>query len=444
MVKSKLVALAVLVAIIYLPKTGDCLMLSRVKQVLAREVLDSRGFPTIEVDVITEGGDKGRASVPSGVSTGKYEAHELRDGDASRYMGKGVLRAVKNVRELISPRLIGCDTLHQYDIDNLLLELDGSANKSTLGANAILAVSIACAKAAAACCRLPLYRYLGGAMANRLPMPMVNILNGGAHASNKLSFQEFMIVPLGASVFSECLRISSEVFQSLKLLLKEKNYGTAVGDEGGFSPDLEDEQEALQLIVAATERAGYEPGKDLALALDVAASEFYHAGKYKLNEHTLDGKQMVEYLGSLCEKYPIVSVEDGLHEEDWSAFAALTARVGDKVRVVGDDLFVTNKKRLLIGKEKSAANAILIKPNQIGTLSETMSTVFAAQNIGYHAIISHRSGETEDTSIADLAVATGVGAIKTGSMSRTDRLCKYNQLLRIEEELGSAAVCRWE
>ncbi|MDE3269298.1 MAG: phosphopyruvate hydratase [Pseudomonadota bacterium] len=417
--------------------------MTRITQILAREVLDSRGYPTVEVDVILEGGDKGRAAAPSGASTGKYEAHELRDADMSRFSGKGVLRAVRNVKELIAPRLIGNDVFDQQAVDRLLLDLDGSSNKSALGANTLLAVSLATAKAAANCCKLPLYRYLGGAMACRLPMPMVNVLNGGVHADNGLAFQEFMLVPVGAKNFSQAVRIAAEVFHALGNVLKANSHTTAVGDEGGYAPKLTSEQEAITTIIAAITQAGYEPEKEVCLALDVAASEFYHDGNYRLGEQTLTSKELVEHLAALSAKYPIVSIEDGLHEDDWEGFAALTAKIGDRVRIVGDDLFVTNKKRMLQGAVKRAANAILIKPNQIGTLSETLDTVISAGHVGFDTVVSHRSGETEDTTIADIAVATNSFAIKTGSMSRSERICKYNQLLRIEEELGETAVCSW-
>ena len=419
-------------------------MSSRIVQLSAREILDSRGFPTIEVDVLVDGGDKGRASVPAGASKGKFEAHELRDGDMSRYMGKGVLRAVKNVRELIAPRLVSCDVLNQQAVDNLLLELDGSANKSTLGANAILAVSLACAKAAANCCRLPLYRYLGGTIANRLPMPMVNVLNGGAHASSGLAFQEFMLVPTGVHKFSDALRVASEVYHTLGKLLHADGHSVGVGDEGGYAPQLRSEKEAIEYILAAIKKAGYQPARDVSLALDVAASEFFRDGVYWLQDRQYSSEEMVAHLVKLSEEYPLVAIEDGLHEEDWEGFSALTAKIGDRVRIVGDDLFVTNKKRLLKGKDRLAANAILIKLNQIGTVSETLETVAVAGEIGFSAIISHRSGETEDTTIADLAVATNAMALKTGSVCRTDRLCKYNQLLRIEEEIGNVSVCAWK
>lgn len=417
-----------------------------ISHVTAREILDSRGNPTIEVDVITESGCLGRAAVPSGASTGEYEACELRDGDKGRYLGKGVLQAVRNVRELIAPKIIGMDVAEQTEIDHLMLELDGTDNKSKLGANAILGVSLACAKAGAEISGLPLYRYIGGTFANRLPVPLMNIINGGAHANNNLDFQEFMIVPLGAPSFREGLRWGTEVFHALKKILNEEGHNTAVGDEGGFAPNLQSNEQALSVITKAIEHAGFKCGTDIALALDVAASEFCESGKYTLKGEgkTLSSQEMVSFLGDLTEKYPIVSIEDGLDENDWDGFAALTAKIGEKVQIVGDDLFVTNAKRLKVGIEKSAANSILVKLNQIGTLSETLEAISVATRAGYTSVISHRSGETEDTTIADLAVATNAGQIKTGSLSRTDRICKYNQLLRIEEELGPMAQYYWK
>ena len=417
--------------------------MSCIAQILAREIIDSRGNPTVEVEVITTTGCKGRAAVPAGASTGKFEARELRDNDQKRYGGQGVLKALKNVRELIAPHLINRDTFEQLEIDRLLIDLDGTADKSQLGANAVLAVSLACARAAAASCQMPFYRYLGGAMATRLPVPMVNIMNGGAHANNGLAIQEFMIVPHGVPRFSEAVRVAAEIFHCLKTLLHEDKHSTAVGDEGGYAPRLKNEEEAIELVLEAIVKAGYDPHNEVSLALDVAASEFYRDGKYKLRNQAFSSKQMVDYLTELSKKYPIVSIEDGLAEEDWDGFALLTKRIGEQVKIVGDDLFVTNRERLLVGKEKKAANTILIKLNQIGTLSETLATVTTASELGYRSIISHRSGETEDTTIADLAVAVNAGMIKTGSMSRSDRLCKYNQLLRIEEELGPSATFRW-
>lgn len=416
--------------------------MSAITYVNAREILDSRGNPTIEVEVMTESGYFGRAAVPSGASTGEHEACELRDGDNSRYLGKGVLKAVGNVKDKIAPKLLGMDIVNQTEIDQLLIELDGTENKSNLGANAILGVSLACARAAAESVSLPLYRYLGGSHVNKLPVPMMNIINGGAHADNNVDFQEFMIVPFGAPTFRESLRYGTEVFHALKAVLKEKGLNTAVGDEGGFAPNLESNKAALVVIAEAVERAGYKLGEDIAIALDVAASEFYKDGKYVLEGEgkTLEREEMVSFLSELTKEYPIISIEDGLDENDWEGFKALTEKVGDHVQIVGDDLFVTNVNRLSQGIEQEAANAVLIKLNQIGTVTETMDTINLATRHGYNSVISHRSGETEDTFIADLAVATGCGQIKTGSTSRTDRICKYNQLLRIEEELGATAV----
>jgi enolase len=419
--------------------------MSAITQVTAREILDSRGNPTIEVEVLTESGFFGRAAVPSGASTGEFEACELRDGDKARYGAKGVEQAVRNVKERIAPRILGVCATEQAELDRTLIDLDGTENKSNLGANAILGVSLAAAKAAAEASSLPLYRYLGGPFAKRLPMPLMNIINGGAHADNNVDFQEFMIVPVGAPSFREGLRWGTEVFHSLKKVLKGKKLNTAVGDEGGFAPDLKSNAEALDVILKAIEEAGYKPGKDIALALDVAAASFTEKGKYVLEGEgkTLDSDGMVKFLVELSRKYPIVSIEDGLDEHDWSGFQSLTKEIGAKVQIVGDDLFVTNPKRLKEGIEKRAANSILVKLNQIGTLTETLEAVDMAHRAGFTSIISHRSGETEDTTIADLAVATGSGQIKTGSASRTDRICKYNQLLRIEEELGAAATFGW-
>ena len=414
--------------------------MSAIAQIVAREIIDSRGQPTVEAEVITASGIKGRAAVPAGASTGRWEACERRDGDEQRYLGKGVLQALQNIRELITPALVGQDTLAQQEIDNILLELDGTANKEKLGANAMLAVSLASAQAAARCCQLPLYRYLGGARATRLPVPMVNIINGGMHADNGLAFQEFMIVPYGVESFSAALRAAVEIFQHLKMLLRKNKHSTAVGDEGGFAPRLAGEEQALDLVLEAITAAGYDPQQEVGLALDVAAAAIYKKGKYHLQKRALTSTAMVTYLAELSAKYPIVSIEDGCDEEDWDGFARLTEKIGTRVKVVGDDLFVTNRERLLQGKEKAAANAILIKPNQIGTLSETLQTIATATDIGYSTIISHRSGETEDTMIADLAVAVGSDMIKSGSVCRSERLCKYNQLLRIEEELGASAV----
>lgn len=419
--------------------------MSIISYVSAREILDSRGNPTVEVEVMTDSGFFGRAAVPSGASTGEFEACELRDGDNKRYLGKGVLTAVRNVKEKIAPRLIGLDVAEQVEIDQMLIELDGTDNKSHLGANAILGVSLACAKAAAELSGLPLYRYIGGPSAQRLPVPLMNILNGGAHADNNVDFQEFMVVPVGAPSFREGLRWGTEVFHALKKVLKGKKLNTAVGDEGGFAPDLKSNTEALEIIMTAIGEAGFRPGTDIALALDVAAASFTKDGKYVLEgeKKTLDSDGMVKLLADMSRNYPIVSIEDGLDEHDWNGFINLTKEVGSKVQIVGDDLFVTNTKRLKDGILKHAANAILVKLNQIGTLSETLDAVNMARQSGFNSIISHRSGETEDTFIADLAVATGCGQIKTGSASRTDRICKYNQLLRIEEELGSNAQYYW-
>jgi enolase len=415
--------------------------MSAITFVNAREILDSRGNPTVEVEVMTESGYFGQAAVPSGASTGEFEAVELRDGDEKRYQGKGTLKAVKNVKEKIAPKIIGFDVCSQTMIDQLLIELDGTPNKGNLGANAILGVSMACAKAAAESVGLPLYRYLGGAYARKLPVPLMNILNGGAHADNNVDIQEFMIVPIGAPTFREALRYGTETFHALKKVLKDKGLNTAVGDEGGFAPNLKSNREALDYVMKAIEAAGYKPGKDIALALDVAASSFCKNGKYNLegDGKVLDSGAMVKYLVDLSENYPIISIEDGLDEHDWQGFKELTAAIGSRVQIVGDDLFVTDAKRLRQGIEQKSANAILVKLNQIGTVTETLETVNVAKEAGFGAIISHRSGETEDTFIADLAVATNAGQIKTGSASRTDRICKYNQLLRIEEELGSSA-----
>lgn len=411
----------------------------------AREILDSRGNPTVEVEVGTDSGYFGRAAVPSGASTGEFEACELRDGDKSRYLGKGTLKAVRNVKEVITPRLLGMDVQDQAAIDHMMIELDGTDNKSKLGANAILGVSLACARAGAEAAALPLYRYIGGSRSVTLPVPLMNIINGGAHADNNVDFQEFMIVPWGAPSFREGLRYGAEIFHALKKVLHGRKLNTAVGDEGGFAPDLKSNAEALDVIMTAIEKAGFKPGKDIALALDVAASSFCKDKKYHLDGEgkTLDSGGMVDFLTKLSKDYPIVSIEDGLDEHDWDGFIALTKKIGDRVQVVGDDLFVTNVKRLRDGIERKAANSILIKVNQIGTLTETLETIEMAKTHGFTSIASHRSGETEDTTIADLAVATNCGMIKTGSASRTDRICKYNQLLRIEEELGALARYGW-
>lgn len=406
--------------------------------VFAREILDSRGNPTVEVEVITSDGTVGTAAVPSGASTGEFEAVELRDGDKKRFGGKGVLKAVQNVNEIIAPEIEGIDVTEQKLIDEILIELDGTENKSKLGANAILGVSLACAKAGANIIGLPLYKYIGGTFAHQLPAPMMNILNGGKHADNNVDIQEFMIMPLGASSFKEALRMGTETFHSLKKVLTEKGYSTSVGDEGGFAPNLKSNEEAIEVILRAIENAGYKPGEDIYIALDVAASEIFKDGKYimaaeKKPEKSVD--EMIEYYQYLVSKYPIISIEDGLAEDDWEGWKKLTDALGKKIQLVGDDLFVTNTTRLARGIKSSVANSILVKLNQIGTLTETLASIEMAKRAGYTCVISHRSGETEDTTIADLAVAVNAGQIKTGSACRTDRVCKYNQLLRIEEEL---------
>ncbi len=406
--------------------------------IVAREVLDSRGTPTVEAEVMLEGGASGRAIVPSGASTGAHEACELRDG-GSRYCGKGVLQAVSNIEEKIAPALCGLSALDQGTVDAAMIELDGSDNKSALGANAILAVSLATARAAANGVGLPLYRYLGGPMANLLPVPLMNVINGGAHAANSLDFQEFMLVPHGAPTFREALRMGTEVFHTLKGLLKDKGLSTAVGDEGGFAPDLGN-IEAGDLLVQAIEKAGYRPGDQISLALDVASTEFFKDGRYAFGGGSYSSAEMVEELAKLVSRYPIVSIEDGVAEDDWEGWDLLTRRLGGTVQLVGDDLFVTNTSRLRQGIERGVANSILIKVNQIGSLTETLQAIDMATRAGYTSVISHRSGETEDVTIADLAVATRAGQIKTGSLSRSDRVAKYNQLLRIEDELGSQAV----
>jgi len=405
--------------------------------VVAREVLDSRGTPTVEAEVLLEGGASGRAMVPSGASTGAHEAHELRDG-GSRYGGKGVLQAVNNIEEKIAPALCGLSALDQGAVDAAMLELDGSDNKSALGANAILAVSLATARAAANGIGLPLYRYLGGPMATLLPVPLMNVINGGAHAANSLDFQEFMVVPHGAPSFREALRMGTEVFHTLKGLLQERGMSTAVGDEGGFAPDLGNDA-AGDLLVQAIEKAGYRPGDQISLALDVASTEFFKDGRYAFDGGSYSSAEMVDQLARLVSRYPIVSIEDGVAEDDWDGWALLTQRLGSSVQLVGDDLFVTNTSRLQRGIDLGVANSILIKVNQIGSLSETLQAIDLAGRAGYTSVISHRSGETEDTTIADLAVASRAGQIKTGSLSRSERVAKYNQLLRIEDELGSQA-----
>ena len=408
----------------------------------AREILDSRGNPTVEADVILEDGTYGRAAVPSGASTGEHEANELRDGDAKRYLGKGVRKAVENVHKLIEPELIGLDVTEQIELDRAMIALDGTKTKSKLGANAMLAVSMAAARAAAASVDLPLHKYLGGPMARTLPVPLMNILNGGAHATNTVDFQEYMIVPVGAESFSEALRMGTEVFHSLKKVLVKRKLSTGVGDEGGFAPDLKSDEDALIAVMEAIELAGYDPGSEIAIALDCAASELFAKGKYTFKKSgggTKTAEQMVEMYAKWCNKYPIVSIEDGLAEGDWAGWSHMTDAIGDRVQLVGDDLFVTNVEFLARGIQEDVANAILVKVNQIGTLTETLETIEMAGRNGYRSIISHRSGETEDTFIADLAVATNAGQIKTGSASRTDRVAKYNQLLRIEAELGANA-----
>ncbi|MBZ4663002.1 MAG: enolase [Caloramator sp.] len=410
--------------------------------VYAREVLDSRANPTVEVEVVLEDGTVGRAIVPSGASTGAFEAVELRDGDKSRYLGKGVLKAVENVNNIIAPELIGMNVYDQTSIDKTLIELDGTENKGKLGANAILGVSLAVARAAAESLGLPLYQYIGGVNAKVLPVPMMNILNGGKHADNNVDIQEFMVMPVGAPNFSEALRMCAEVYHSLKKTLSEKGYNTAIGDEGGFAPNLKSNEEAIQVILEAVERAGYKPGEQVAIAIDAAATELYKEdGKYHLEGEgrVLTAAEMVDFWADLVEKYPIVSLEDGLAEEDWEGWKLLTEKLGSKIQLVGDDLFVTNTKRLSRGIEMGVANSILIKLNQIGTLTETLEAIEMAERAGYTAVVSHRSGESEDTTIADLVVATNAGQIKTGAPCRTDRVAKYNQLLRIEDELADVA-----
>jgi enolase len=421
---------------------GESYQMSLIEQVWAREILDSRGNPTVEAEVVLEDGTQGRAAVPSGASTGEHEAVELRDGEGDRYLGKGVTRAVENVNEKIAYELEGADALDQTAIDAALLALDGSANKSNLGANALLAVSLATARAAAAYLEMPLYRYLGGVNAKTLPVPMMNIVNGGAHADNNVDFQEFMIMPVGAESFSEALRIGAEIFHNLKAVLKGRGYSTAVGDEGGFAPNLKSNEEAIETILEAIEKAGYRAGENVMLALDPAASEFYDGENYvfkKSDGRVLSSDEMIAYWADWCSRYPIISIEDGLAESDWEGWRRITEQLGKRVQLVGDDLFVTNVRFLQKGIDTSAANAILIKVNQIGTLTETLDAIELAKTNNMTAVISHRSGETEDSFIADLAVATNAGQIKTGSLSRSDRIAKYNQLLRIEEDLGDGA-----
>ena len=416
--------------------------MSYIEHVWAREILDSRGNPTIEAEVILEDGVTGRAAVPSGASTGENEAVELRDGDELRYLGKGVQQAVQNVNDRIFPEVQGLDALDQTLIDETMLALDGTTTKSELGANAILAVSLATARAAAAALEIPLYRYIGGANAKTLPVPMMNILNGGAHADNNVDFQEFMVMPVGAETFAEALRVGAEIFHNLKSVLKSRGYSTSVGDEGGFAPNLKSNEEAVETILEAIEKAGYRAGDNVMIALDPAASEFYNNGKYvfkKSDKRELSSEEMVAYWADWCDKYPIISIEDGMAENDWEGWVNITDQIGDRVQLVGDDLFVTNVRFLERGIEEGAANGILIKVNQIGTLTETLDAIELAKTNNMTAIISHRSGETEDTFIADLAVATNAGQIKTGSLCRSDRIAKYNQLLRIEEDLGDSA-----
>jgi enolase len=417
--------------------------MSYIAEIFARQILDSRGNPTVEVDVFTDEGAFGRAAVPSGASTGIHEANELRDGDKNVYLGKGVLKAVANVNDLIAPELVGYDAADQTGVDQLMIELDGTENKSKLGANAMLAVSMAVAKAAAEEAALPLYRYIGGTNARTIPVPMMNILNGGAHADNKIDFQEFMVMPVGAASFSEGLRWGVEIFHALKSVLKKKGYSTNVGDEGGFAPNIGSNEEAIETVLTAIDAAGYKAGSQVFIAMDAANSELYKDGKYVF--HKSDGKKMssdelVKFWQGWVKQYPILSIEDGMAEDDWEGWKSLTEAVGDKCQLVGDDLFVTNVKRLHRGIEKNIANGLLVKVNQIGTITETINAVTMAQHHGYNTIMSHRSGETEDTTIADLAVALNCGQIKTGSASRTDRMAKYNQLIRIEEQLGASAV----
>ncbi len=413
-----------------------------IQYILAREILDSRGNPTVEAEVVLSTGESGRASVPSGASTGKYEAVELRDNDPKRYKGKGVLKALQNITEIIAPALEGMDVTNQLELDNLLIALDRTENKSGLGANAILSVSLAAAKAAAKTLGIPVFQHIGGVFAHELPVPMMNILNGGRHADNNVDIQEFMVMPHEASSFAEALRMGTEVFHTLKGLLKEKGLATNVGDEGGFAPQLKSNEEAIEYLLKAIEKAGYKPGEEISIAIDAASSEFYNEDKkvYILQGKELSTEEMVAFWENLTKKYPIVSIEDGLSEDDWKGWQLLTRKLGDKVQLVGDDLFVTNEKKLIQGIENGVANSILIKVNQIGTLSETIATVETAKKHQYTAVISHRSGETEDTFIADLAVALNTGQIKTGAPNRSDRNAKYNQLLRIEEYLGNVAM----
>ena len=414
-----------------------------ITEVIGREIIDSRGNPTVEAEIFLESGYMGRAAVPSGASTGSHEALERRDKDPSRYLGRGVQKAVQQIQGVIAPKLLGTDVLDQKGIDTAMLQWDGTPNKSRLGANAILGVSLACSKAAANHLGIPLYQYLGGLSANQLPLPLMNILNGGVHADNNLDLQECMILPIGAKSFKEALRMGVEVFHHLKSILKGKGYKTSVGDEGGFAPDLRSNEEAFSLLLEAVRKSGYRPGRDVALGIDAAATEFYRNGFYFLKAEKKPRRtsaEMIDYYEALIRKFPIVSIEDGLAEDDWKGWKALTVRLGKKIQLVGDDLFVTNPNRLMKGIREGVANAILIKPNQIGTLTETLEVIEMAKRAGYHTIISHRSGETEDTTISDLAVGTNAGQIKTGATSRTDRVAKYNQLLRIEEGLGERSI----
>jgi len=416
--------------------------MSSIEFVHGREILDSRGYPTLEVDVVTSDGAMGRAAVPSGASTGEHEAVELRDGDSARYLGKGVLQAVAHVNDVLAPEILEMDILDQVSVDQRLCEVDATPNKSKLGANAILGVSLAVAKAGAVTCGLPLYSYIGGTQARMLPVPMMNVLNGGAHADNNLDLQEFMILPVGASEYREALRMGAETFHHLRKVLLEAGSSTAVGDEGGFAPDLKTNAAALDLILRAIERAGYRPGEDIVLALDAAASEFYADGRYTLageGGKSFTAAELVEYYAGLCDKYPVVSIEDGLAENDWDGWKRLTERLGARVQLVGDDLFVTNTERLARGIAAGCGNSILVKMNQIGTLTQTLDAMDMAKRAGFTCVVSHRSGETEDTTLAHLAVATNAGQIKTGSLSRSERIAKYNELLRIEEELADAA-----
>ena len=416
--------------------------MAKIKQIHAREILDSRGNPTVEVDICLVGGAFGRAAVPSGASTGSREAVELRDDDKKRFLGKGVLKAVDNVNKIIAPKLIGQDAAKQEKIDQAMIKLDGTENKGCLGANAILGVSIAVAKASANNADMPIYRYLGGKNAVRLPIPFFNILNGGKHADNNVDIQEFMIAPIGAPSFREALRYAAEVYHTLKGILKSKGLSTSVGDEGGFAPNLSRNEEAIEVIIAAIEKAGYKAGKDIAIVLDPAASEFYQDGKYllKADGKNLTSEEMVGYYAGIVEKYPIISIEDGLAENDWSGWKVLTQKLGDKIQIVGDDIFVTNQKIVAEGIKQGIANSVLIKLNQIGTITETLETISLAKKAGYTCMFSHRSGETEDSFLADITVATNAGQLKTGAPARSERLAKYNQLLRIEEELGAKAV----